>query len=62
MTRADERKQRGECVKTKMAGLIGSIGPCDESVEQWSACIECFDYLVLGNEIKAEDIVPTFLL
>lgn len=44
-----------------MAGLIGCIGPFDESVEQWSAYTERFDYFVLANEIKNEAIVPTFL-
>ncbi|KAL1255339.1 hypothetical protein QQF64_013400 [Cirrhinus molitorella] len=44
-----------------MAGLIGSIGSFDESIEQWSAYTERFDYFVLANEIKVEAIVPTFL-
>lgn len=44
-----------------MAGLIGSIGSFDESIEQWSAYTERFDYFVLANEIKEGAIVPTFL-
>lgn len=44
-----------------MAWLISSIGPFDESVEQWSAYTKRFDYFVLANKIKAEAIVPIFL-
>lgn len=44
-----------------MAGVIGSIGPFDESAEQWSSYTERFDYFVAANEIKDEKLVPTFL-
>lgn len=40
-----------------MAGIIGSIGPFDESAEQWSV----FDYLVMANGIDDDKLVPTFL-
>ncbi len=44
-----------------MAGVIGSIGPFDESAEQWSSYKECFDYFVMTNEITVEKLMPTFL-
>ncbi|KAL7854700.1 hypothetical protein SRHO_G00168900 [Serrasalmus rhombeus] len=44
-----------------MAGIVGSIGPFDASVEQWSSYTERFDYFVLANGIEGDKIVPTFL-
>ncbi|XP_061904359.1 uncharacterized protein K02A2.6-like [Entelurus aequoreus] len=44
-----------------MAGVIGSIGPFDENVEQWSSYTERFDYFVAANGIDDGKIVPTFL-
>lgn len=44
-----------------MAGVIGSIGPFDESIEQWSSYTERFDYFVVANGISDDKIVPTFL-
>ncbi|KAG1935337.1 K02A2.6-like [Pimephales promelas] len=44
-----------------MAGLVGQIGPYDETVEQWSSYTERFDYFVKANGIKDEVLVPTFL-
>ncbi len=44
-----------------MAGLVGQIGPYDETVEQWSSYTELFDYFVKANGIKDEVLVPTFL-
>lgn len=44
-----------------MAGVIGSVGPFDENVEQWSSYTERFGYFVLANEIEDEKKVPTFL-
>ncbi|XP_061151222.1 uncharacterized protein K02A2.6-like [Syngnathus typhle] len=44
-----------------MAGMIGSIGPFDESVEQWGSYTERFDYFAMANDIKEEKLVPTFL-
>lgn len=41
-----------------MAGVIGNIGPFDDSVEQW-ACY--FDYFITANGIADDKIVPTFL-
>lgn len=44
-----------------MAGVIGSVGPFDELVEQWSSYTERFGYFVEANEIAEEKVVPTFL-
>uniref|UniRef100_A0A3B3Q7L2 CCHC-type domain-containing protein n=1 Tax=Paramormyrops kingsleyae TaxID=1676925 RepID=A0A3B3Q7L2_9TELE len=44
-----------------MAGLIGSIGPFDKSIEQWSSYTERFGYFVAANGISDDKIVPTFL-
>lgn len=44
-----------------MAGIIGSIGPFDESVEQWSSYTERFDYFIAANDIDDGKRVPTFL-
>lgn len=44
-----------------MAGVIGSIGPFDENIEQWSSYTERFGYFAVANEIKDEKLVPTFL-
>ncbi len=44
-----------------MAGLVGQIGPYDETVEQWSSYTERFDYFVKANGIKDEVLVSTFL-
>lgn len=43
-----------------MAGVIGSVRPFDESIEQRSLYIECFGYFVAANGISDEKIVPTF--
>lgn len=43
-----------------MAGFTVSIGPFDESMEQWSAYMECFNYFVAANEIANGKVVPTF--
>lgn len=44
-----------------MAGVIGSIGPFNESAEQWSYYAEHFDYFIVANEITDEKLVPNFL-
>lgn len=44
-----------------MAGLVGQIGPYDESVEQWSSYTERFDSFVKANGIKDEALVTTFI-
>lgn len=44
-----------------MAGVIGSVGPFDENVEQWSSYTERFGYFVQANGIEDEKVVPTFL-
>lgn len=44
-----------------MAGLVGQIGPYDETVKQWSSYTERFDYFVKANGIRDEVLVPTFL-
>lgn len=44
-----------------MAGVIGSIGPFDESMEQWSSSTECFGYFVMANGIQDDKLVPIFL-
>ena len=44
-----------------MAGVIGNIGPFDDSIEQWSSYSERFDYFVQANGIPDHKIVPTFL-
>lgn len=44
-----------------MTGIISSIGPYDETTEQWSSYMECFDYFVQASGIEEEKIVPTFL-
>ena len=44
-----------------MAGVIGSIGPFDESTEQWSSYTERFGYFVAANEIQDDKLVPIFL-
>jgi len=44
-----------------MAGVIGNIGPFDESVEQWTCYTERFDYFITANEIADAKLVPTFL-
>lgn len=43
-----------------MAGVIGSVRPFDESIEQRSLYIECFGYFVAANGISDEKIVATF--
>ena len=45
----------------KMAGVIGSIGPFDESTEQWGSYTERFEYFVEANGIEDVKLVPTFL-
>lgn len=44
-----------------MAGVIGTIGPFDENVEQWSSYAERFSYFVEANDIEDAKVVPTFL-
>ena len=44
-----------------MAGLVGNIGPYDESTEQWSSYTERFDCFVEANDIENVKLVPTFL-
>lgn len=44
-----------------MAGVIGSLGSFDDSIEQWSSYTERFDYFVAANGINNDRIVPTFL-
>uniref|UniRef100_A0A669DC14 Gypsy retrotransposon integrase-like protein 1 n=1 Tax=Oreochromis niloticus TaxID=8128 RepID=A0A669DC14_ORENI len=44
-----------------MAGVIGSIGPFDESTEQWSSYTERFGYFVAANDIQDDKLVPIFL-
>lgn len=44
-----------------MAGVIGSVGPFDESVEQWSSYTERFGYFVEANGIEDGKKVATFL-
>lgn len=44
-----------------MAGVIGSIGPFDESTEQWSSYTERFGYFVAANGIQDDKLVPIFL-
>ena len=43
-----------------MTAIIGSIGPFDESIEQWSLYRVCFDYFAVANGITVEKLVPTF--
>lgn len=43
-----------------MAGVIGLIGPFDESIEQWSFYTERFDFFVMAKG-SDDKIVPTFL-
>lgn len=44
-----------------MAGVIGSVGPFDESMEQWSCYTEPFDYFNTASGIANEKFVHTFL-
>lgn len=44
-----------------MAGIIGNIGPFEETMEQWSSYTERFEYIVQANEIGEGKMVPTFL-
>ncbi|CAI5694547.1 unnamed protein product [Oreochromis niloticus] len=44
-----------------MAGVIGSIGPFDESTEQWSSYTERFGYFVAANDVQDDKWVPIFL-
>lgn len=44
-----------------MAGIIGCIGPFDDSTEQWFSYTERFDCFVQANGIAAGKLVSTFL-
>lgn len=44
-----------------MTGVLGNIGPFDDSVEQWSAYTERFEFFVLANGVSEEKKVATFL-
>lgn len=50
-----------EANPSTMAGVVGNIGPFDDTVEQWSAYTERFEFFVLANGISAEKKVATFL-
>lgn len=45
----------------EMAGVLGNLGPFDDSVEQWSAYTERFEFFVMANGINEEKKVATFL-
>lgn len=53
-------EQSGETSST-MAGILGNIGPFDDTVEQWSAYTERFEFFVLANGVSADKKVATFL-
>lgn len=44
-----------------MAGVLGNIGPFDDTVEQWNAYTERFEFFVLANGVSADKKVATFL-
>lgn len=46
---------------TEMTGVLGNLGPFDDSVEQWSAYTERFEFFVAANGISDGKKVATFL-